>query len=164
MARQFEQRSLHGVRQVAVVVERYQMRDDFSVRLGAALDHVSGESPAELQMVLDDPIEHDPDPATGIRVGVSVGLGDTAMRRPARVSNPDLNCVGRRGRHDRGNLLSRADRECGAQRVEVADRSDPFDHAVLAPCESGRVIAAVFQPLEPLQQDLLRSAGGQHNR
>ena len=43
------------------------------------------------------------------------------------------------------------------QLVEVSDGADVVEALVLDEAEPGRVIAAVLEPLEPLEQKLLRS-------
>jgi hypothetical protein len=98
----------------------------------------------ELPEVLDDPVEDDRDlvvVAAGQRVRVL--LGDAAVGGPARVAE-----TRRRGRAVvAGRLL---------QGLEIADRANVVESFVLAKCEPGRVVAAVFEPLETAKEEILR--------
>ena len=81
------------LREVAVVVALDQVDDRFGVRLGAERVPVLLQRSLELAEVLDDPVQGDRDlapVAAGERVGVL--LGDTTMRRPARVPEADRRC------------------------------------------------------------------------
>ena len=88
---------------------------------------------AQLAEVLDDPVQGDRDlapVAAGERVGIL--LGDTTMRRPARVPE--------------------ADRRCGAVRLggrlqlrEVPDGAHVIELPIFEERQAGRVISAVLQ-------------------
>ena len=87
-------REPHGLDEIAVVVLLDQVRDRLGVRLGREDVAELGEALAQLAVVLDDPVEDDRE-LLGVLGGerVRVLLGDAAVRRPARVTEP-----GRRGR------------------------------------------------------------------
>src|SRR5207248_11753771 len=97
----------------------------------------------ELSEVLDDPVQDDGDPvlvAAGQRMRVL--FRDSPMRGPARVSEP------RRGDGTvvAGRLL---------EYLKVADRADVVQPLVLAECEPGRVIPAILEPLETVEEKIL---------
>src|SRR5690348_924044 len=72
-----------------------------------------------------------------------VALGDAAVRRPARVTEPV--------RRDR------AVRPCGRPKVrEVADGADVVEPVLLEERKAGGVVTAVLETLEPLQEQRLR--------
>ena len=105
----------------------------------------ASESP-ELSEVLDDPVEDDGDlvvGAAGERVRVFVR--DLPVGRPARVADTG----GRLGSVRPGGFL---------QLVEVSDGANVLETLVFDETEPGRVIAAVLESLEPLQQKVLRSS------
>jgi hypothetical protein len=62
--------------------------------LGAGVEQTA----LQREVVLDDPVDDDVDAVARVEVRVGVGLGDAAVRRPARV--PD---AARRGADDRGD-------------------------------------------------------------
>ena len=101
----------------------------------------------ELAEVLDDPVEDDRDLVLdAARERVRVLEGDLAVRRPARVADP-----GHRG----GAVEARR----RLQLVEVADRADVVEALVLEQRDAGRVIAAVLEPLETLEEQRVRLPG-----
>ena len=130
--------------QVAAVVPLDEVGDDLCVGLRAEAVPLGLERILELAEVLDDPVEDDRDllvVAAGQRVRVL--LGDAAVGSPARVAE-----TRRRGRAVvAGRLL---------QGLEIADRANVVESFVLAKCEPGRVVAAVFEPLETAKEELLR--------
>src|SRR4051812_44404211 len=69
-------------------------------------------------------------------------LGDAAVGCPARVAEARR----RDGAVVAGRLL---------QRLQIADRADVVERAVLAKRESGRVVAAVFEAFQALEEKLL---------
>ena len=137
------ERALDRLREIAVVVALDQVRDGLRVGLGAERVPLGDQALTQLAVVLDDPVQDDRHlraVAAGQRVRVR--LGDAAVRRPARVAEP---VVRLRAVRPRGLL----------QVLEIADRADVLEPAGFAQRDPGGVVAAVFEPLEPLQQELL---------
>ena len=140
-------RRSHGVGQVALVGLLDEVGDRLGVGLRrqrvAALD----EPVAELPEVLDDPVVDDRDVARAVLVGMGVEVVRPAVGRPAGVGEADRGVrrpVGDRGREVRelaGLLLDE-------QVAVLVDERDP-----------GRVVAAVFEPLQALDQDRPRFTG-----
>ena len=130
--------------QVAAVVPLDEVGNDLSVGLRAEAVALGLERILELAEVLHDPVQDDRDllvVAAGKRVRVL--LGDAAVGGPARVAE-----AGPRGRAVvAGHLL---------QGLEVADRPNVLQPFVLEECEPGRVVAAVFEPLETAEEEMLR--------
>src|SRR5256885_13418035 len=130
--------------QVAAVVPLDEVGNDLSVVLRAKAVALGLERILELAEVLHDPVQDDRAllvVAAGRRVRVL--LGDAAVGSPARMAE-----TRRRGRAVvAGRLL---------QGLEIADRANVVESYVLAKCEPGRVVAAVFEPLETAQEELLR--------
>ena len=132
-----------GFHQVAVEVLRDQVGHHLRVRLGGELGAACTEAVAQLGPVLDDPVEHDVDAPAGVPVRVRVLLGDSAVRGPAGVADAGGAAqVPVRARHRVAELL------------EVADRVHAADVAVCHERQPSRVVAAVLEPLEPLEQQV----------
>src|SRR5439155_19149066 len=122
-----------------------EMHDDFRIGLGTEAVAFCLERFLELAIVLDDSIQHDREPTViTTRERVRVLLVDGAVRRPARVTEAvvRLGTVGARGVF---------------QKLEIADRADVLETAVLAQRDAGRVVAAVLEALEAVEQQLLSS-------
>jgi hypothetical protein len=137
----------HRLDQVAVVVALDQVRDDFGVGFGGEGVTVGLKRLFELAVVLDDPVEDDGDLAllaAGQRVRVL--LGDPAVRRPAGVAET----------HGRIRPVQRGR---GLQVREVADGADVVQLVVLTEHQAGGVVAAVLEPLEPLEEERLAGPG-----
>ena len=105
---------------------------------------VALESPAlslkvafQLGEVLDDAVVHQTDPAGDLRMGV--GLVGCAVGGPAGVTNPHRGGQGPIGQHR-------------FQGCDLALRPAPLNLAADHPGHAGRIIAAVFQPLEGIEQ------------
>jgi hypothetical protein len=136
----------HGCDEIAVVGVLEQVRNDFGVRLGGELVPGLLQVEAKLAVVLDDPVEHDRHLAVvagGERMCVL--LGDAAVRRPAGVAE-----AGRRG----GDVRLRS----VLQELEVPDRADVLESPLFEECDAGRVVAAIFEAREPLQQQRPRGS------
>jgi hypothetical protein len=130
--------------QVAGVVTLDEMRHDFRVGRRAERVSVSLERPLELAEVLDDAVQHHGDTAVvTARERMRVLLVDGAVRRPTRVAETVV----------RGRVIRAGG---GFEVAQVADRTDVVEPAVLAQRDPGRVVAAVLEPLEPTQQQVLR--------
>ena len=110
--------------------------------VGLAREAVAGggERRLALREVLEDAVVDDDDLAAAVRLRVRVGLGRPPVRRPARV--PDSGAA-RRGAA--GELLDEVAELSGRpvdREVAVGERGDP-----------GRVVAAVLEPLQPVEQE-----------
>ena len=104
---------------------------------------VGDQALAQLAVVLDDPVQDDRHlRAVAADQRVRVRLRDASVRRPARVAEAvlGLGAVGTR------SLL---------QVLEVADGADVLEPVSLAERDPGGVVAAVLEPLETLDQELL---------
>ena len=123
-----------------------QVRQHF--RVGLRAEHVAalGEGRAERAGVLDDAVvdERERAAAVGVRVRVD-GVG-RAVRGPAGVG--DARVAGRQRRAQL--LLERADLARGLVHLDPAVRHDR---------DARRVVAAVLEPLQPLEQQRGRVAG-----
>ena len=118
-----------------------QVGDDLGVGLGGELVPFFDEPLLEREVVLDNAVVHHHDLAGAIAVRVGVFLGGTPVRGPAGVAD----AVGAVQRLEADGLLQVAQLAFGAadlQPVAIARHGD-----------AGGVIAAVFQPLQPVQDD-----------
>jgi hypothetical protein len=113
------------------------MGDDFRIGLGGEDMALGGQLLAQFAEILDDAVVDDGEPAARMRMGV--GLGRAPMRRPAGVADA-ARSQQRRGRE---LLLEIAQLAAGAKARELA---------LLERGDSGRVVAAIFQPLQRLDQ------------
>ena len=130
-----------GVGEVAGV----GLLDEVGDRLGVGLrgEDVAArlEPVAELAEVLDDPVVDDGDVAGAVLVGMGVEVVRPAVGRPAGVGQADRGV--RRPIGDRGLEVGQlAGLLLDEQVAGVVDEGDP-----------GRVVAAVLEPLEPLDED-----------
>ena len=102
---------------------------------------------AELAEVLDDPVVDDGDLAGAVLVGMGVQVVRSPVGRPARMGQAD-----RRVWRPIGDGGLEVGQLAGAlldeQVARVVDQGDP-----------GRIVAAVLQAPEPLDQDRARLAG-----
>ena len=132
-----------GLREVAVVVPLDEVDDDLRVGLGGEDVAVGDERLLQLAEVLHDPVQDDGDAAgLAARQRVRVLLRDAAVRGPARVAEAG----GGDGAVPARRLL---------QEAEVADRADVVEARVLAKHDPGRVVAAVLEALEAVQEERL---------
>ena len=144
----------HGLQQRAgreVVGD--QVGDDLGVGLaGEDRAHV-GQALAHREVVLDDAVDHDVDAVGGVEVRVGVLLVDPPVGGPARVADAGGGRAGRGG--DAAGLVVDARRDGVAQVLEVADRADRVDRVAGDHRDAGRVVAAVLQAGEALEQQVL---------
>src|SRR6185503_5899508 len=133
----------HGLDEVALVVLLDQVRDRLGIRLRGERVAGGGESGSQLTVVLDDPVEDDRE-RLGALCGqwVRVLLGDPAVGRPACVAKP-----GRRGRRRLARTL--------AEVLERADGARVPQAGALEQRDPGRVVAAVLEALEAVQEQRL---------
>ena len=148
MAAQLVVGDANGFGEVVLVVVRDQVRDHLGVGVGGELGACLEQALAELGVVLDDPVEDDVDPVLRVEVRVRVVLGDRAVGRPAGV------CDSRRRLELLRSAAVRAARDRLVQLGEVPDSADRVDPAVHEQRQAGRVVAAVLEHLEPVQQQV----------
>src|SRR4051795_9061186 len=152
---------VRGADRVDEVAGREVVRDEVGDDLGVGLvredgAHV-GEARLERHVVLDDAVDDDVDAARRVEVRVRVGLVDAAVRGPARVADAGRGRTRReRDRAFFGLAASAGDRL--AQVVEIADRADRLDALALDHRDPGRVVAAVLEPGQPGEEEVLYGA------
>ena len=136
----------HRLDQIARVGALDEVGDNLGVGLRAEALTVGDQGPLDLAVVLDDAVKHDRDvPLLARHERVRVLLGHAAVRRPARVADA------RRGaRGDAAGLELEV--------LELADRLDRVQALTPDQADPGRVIPAVLQPLQTVQEPLLGSA------
>src|SRR5690606_14636850 len=98
------------------------------------------ERGAQLVVVLDDAVVDDREPVAR-DVRVRVALARRAVRRPAGMRDAEL-------------AFERMLRECLVEHLHLADRAHPLELLLrVEHREARRVIAAVFEPPQALDQD-----------
>src|SRR4029077_5268141 len=95
--------------------------------------------------VLNDPIVDDRDISLAVDVRVRIALVRNTVRRPPGVAYS----------HVAGN---RARSKCALELGDLSSSLAGFDPASVHHCNAGRVVAAVFHALEPLEQEGSRAA------
>ena len=110
-----------------------QERRRFRIGLGGEAMALGDQFLAQRLEVLDDAVVDDGDARAGVRMGV--GLARLAVRRPAGVADAD-----RPGERRRVEL--------GLEVLELAFGAQPGQPAAFERRHPGRVVAAVFEPLE----------------
>jgi hypothetical protein len=134
-------------------VVRDEMRDDLGVRLaGEDGAHVT-QALAQDEVVLDDPVDDDMDAVRRVVMRVGVVLVDAPVRRPPRVADAGRGGAGRGG-HAAG-LGAGLGRERVAQVIEVAHRSHRVDRVARDQRDAGRVVAAVLEARQAVEQQAL---------
>ena len=142
----------HGLQEIAFVVVLDQVHDHLRIRLGAEAMALGFERFLQLAIVLDDSVQHDCEPAVvTTRQRVRILLVDGAVRRPARVAETVI----RSGAVRAGGVL---------QKLEIANRAHVLEPAVLAQRDARRVVAAVLESLETVEQQLFRRLGYRRTR
>ena len=134
------ERAAHGRLQVALVVLLDQMRQDLRVGFGKELVLFLQQRVAQLQVVFDDAVVNDHDAVLAVMVRMRVFFGRTPVRGPARV--PDAEQPAQRLR---ANDFF--------QVAQLSRRAADLQPAVPNHGNAGRVVTAVLQPLEAVNQD-----------
>ena len=133
--------SPHGALQ-AIVLPLFldQVRDDLGV--GLRLEHMPfGEELAfQIEVVLDDPVVDDDDPPRAVAMRVSVLLGRPAVSRPPGVPQAVL-------------AIQRAPAHGLFEIRELAGAATDLHAAVIDDGDAGRVVAAILQALQPVEDD-----------
>ena len=141
-----------GLGQVALVGLLDQVGDRLGVGLRREAVAAGLEPVAQLPEVLDDAVVDDRDLAGAVLVGMGVEVIGPAMRRPAGMREAD----GRMGRAVRDGRLQ-VDELAGPlvdeEVARVVDQGDP-----------GRIVAAVLEAFEALDEDGARVAGVPYSR
>ena len=94
----------------------------------------------EGQIVLDDAVVDDDDVAGAVAVRVGVLFGGTAVRGPARVADAVFAVGGLGGCNLRGSATCL--RRAALRALAIAGHG-----------EAGRIISAIFQPAQPINND-----------
>ena len=123
-------------RRAALDLAGDEMADDFGIGLTFECAPFGDQFVAEQLEILDDAVVDQRDRADDVRVGVADGRG--AVGRPARVG-------------DTGRAVERMGRQLAREIVELALGPPPDQLAALDGADAGRVIAAIFEPLEPVE-------------
>ena len=131
----------HGAFEIAVEVFLHQMRDDLRVGLGDEFVPFRDQLLLQGQVILDDAVMHYDDIAVAIAMRMGILFRGPAVGRPARVAD----AVGAFHRVQPQNLFEVA---------KLALRP-PYSQAValFQYGDARRVVPAVFQPLQPVQDD-----------
>ena len=126
-------------RRAALDLARDEVADDLGVGLAFEGPSLGDQLVAERLEVLDDPVVDQRDRPDDVRVGVADGR--RAVRRPARVRDP-------------GAAVQRVLGEHAREIVELALGAAAVELAVVDRANAGGVIAAIFEPLQPIEQAL----------
>src|SRR5262245_39255695 len=118
------------------------MRDDLGVGVGRELVAEAAQPGAHLLVVLDDAVVHHRDPARDVRVGVP--FRGHAVRRPAGVADAD------RAVQAPGELFQLGNPAAGANTL----------HGAVDDGDAGRVVAAILEAAQALDQDRHDVSGG----
>ena len=140
-AAQVQQRPPHRVLEPVVLHLAFdEVRDDLGVGLGDEAVALLLELPLQVEVVLDDAVVHDDDLSGAVAVGVRVLLGRPAVRRPARVADAVL-------------AVERIDGEDFFEPRQLAGAAPQLDRAVADDRDAGRVVAAILEPPQPVDED-----------
>src|SRR5579864_463946 len=120
----------------------YQMGDDFRIRLGSERVAFFDEPLLERKVVFDDPVVHHHDLAGAVAMGMGVLFRGTPVGRPAGVSD----AVAAVERLKANDFFQIAQLAFGAANLHPA-------FAIAGHGDARRVVAAVFQPLQPVNND-----------
>jgi hypothetical protein len=132
-----------GADEAAVVEHPHEVGDDFGVGLRGEALAVGDQPAAQLRVVLDDAVEDDGDLVmVARRQRVGVLLGHAAMGGPARMADAGGGAVG-------------VAVDLALEVRELADGLDRGEPVAVGQADAGRVVAAVLQPLEALEQPFL---------
>ncbi len=144
VALELEVGTTDGLDEVALVRVLDQVGDGLGIGLGCEHVPFRRQPLTQLAVVLDDPVEHHGQLRRVLaRERVRVELGHATVRRPASVTET-------RGGRGAAEPLGRA-----LEVVERPDRPGVGESALLEQRDPGRVVAAILQPLEPVEQERL---------
>ncbi len=117
-----------------------QVRNNLGVGLGDEGVALFDQLPLEVEVVLDDAVVHDDDAAGAVAMGVCVLFRRPAMRGPARVPDPVF-------------TVERVDGEDVLEARQLARAATQLDVAVLDDCNTCRVVTAVLEPPQSVDED-----------
>ena len=120
-----------------------QVADDLGVGLGVERVAAGEQLAAKLGVVLDDAVVDDGQSTLAVQVRMGVGIGDSAVGRPARMAQRRV-----AGWQRRARLADLAD--------VLFDQQSRWNRRVLARGDAPRVVAAVLELLQPSQDTLRR--------
>ena len=137
-----QQRPPHRVLEPVVLhLALDEVRDDLGVGLGDELVPLLLQLVLQLEVVLDDAVVDDDDAAGAVAVRVGVLLGRPAVRRPAGVADAVV-------------AVERVVARCTSSRLrQLAGAAPQLDRAVAHDRDARRVVAAVLEPPQPVDQD-----------
>ncbi len=115
-----------------------QVDDYFGIRVGRQVAALGDQLGPQLFVIFDDPVVDDRHPVGGM--GMGVGFVGNAMGRPSGMADAD-------GAADR--LFGHAFGQVGKLALGPAAVDGPIDQGR----DPGRIVAPVFQALQPFQQD-----------
>ena len=121
----------------AIELARHPQRYRFRVGLGLGQIAVLGKVGEQLTEVLDDAVMDHRHLVGGVRMGIA--FGGRAMRRPAGMTDTDI-------------AAERLEAQLGGEIAELAFGAAAADLPTLQRRDAGAVIAAIFQPLERIDQ------------
>ncbi len=121
------------------------MRHDLGVGLRGEAVAARSEPVAQLLVVFDDAVQDDRDASGAVVVRMGVLVRGPPVGGPARVAEPD----------DRPRVVAAGRRD---QRVEVADGAHDVDTAAVEQGDAGRVVAAVLEMAQAVEDDGLAGA------
>ena len=119
-------------------------RGNLGIGLGRKHIAFGGEFLPERPEILDDAVMDHRKPRRGVRMGV--GFRRLAMRRPARVADPDRPAERRR-------------RKLRLEVLELALGAAPLQLAVLERRHASGIVAAIFEPLQRIDNRTRDRAG-----
>ena len=118
-----------------------QVRDHFGVGFGGELVALFNQLALQRNVVLDDAVVHDDDSPGAVAMGMRVFFRGPAMGGPAGVAD----AVGAIERLEADDLFQVAQLALGAANLQT--------FAIAAHCDSGGIVAAIFQPSKSLDDD-----------
>ena len=117
-----------------------QLHDHFGVGVRVEVDAFAVEFFAQFEVIFDDAVVDDDEFAVHAEVRVRVALGGRAVRCPARM--PDADAAG-----------DRVSQQFSRRLRELADVAPQCDLTILDDRDTGRVVAAIFQPLQTVNDE-----------
>ena len=139
-----QQRPPHRVLEPVVLhLALDEVRDDLGVGFGDELVALPLQLLLQIEIVLDDAVVDDDDLAGAVAVRVGVLLGRPAVRRPARVA--DAVVAG-----------DRVQRDDVLEIRQLAGAAPQVDRAVVHDGDARRVVAAILEPPQPVDENRAR--------
>ena len=147
-----EQRPAHRILEPVVLhLALDEVRDDLGVGLGDERVAFALQLLLQLEIVLDDAVVDDDDAAGAVAVRVRVLFGRPAVRGPARVADPVF-------------AFERIAGDDLFEPRQLAGAAPQLDAAVADDGDAGRVVAAILEPAQAVDQDRERAASSRCSR